>query len=63
MAVLGMATLLSFAPRAMLAARFESSIWGTLLHPLAVAIFVAIQWQAFLNASFGGGPVAWKGRH
>lgn len=62
MGVLGLASLLSFAPRGLLAARLQQSWWGVLLHPLAVVIFVAVQWIAFVRSSCGWGPVAWKGR-
>ncbi len=60
--VLAMATLLSFAPRAMIAARFESGWLGTIVHPLAVALFIALQWRVFLRHMLGGQPVAWRGR-
>lgn len=60
--VLAIATLLSFAPRAMVAARFESNWLGTILHPLAVGLFVALQWQAFIGQLLGRQPVSWRGR-
>ena len=61
-AVLALATVLSFAPRAMLAARFETTWLGAVPHPLAVAIFVAVQWRAFIGQQLGRRPVSCRGR-
>lgn len=61
-AVLVLATVLSFVPRAMIAARFERTWFGAALHPLAVAIFVATQWRAFAGQQLGWQPVSWRGR-
>lgn len=61
-ALLGMATLLSFAPRAMIAGRLEQTWLGAVLHPVAVAIFVAVQWRAFIGQRLGWQPVNWRGR-
>lgn len=55
------ASLLSFLPRILIARRLESSWLGAALHPLSVAIFVAIQWMAFARQAIGG-PVSWRGR-
>lgn len=61
-AVLAVATVLSFAPRAMIAARFEPTWLGAALHPLAVMIFVAVQWRAFIGQQLGWQPASWRGR-
>ncbi|MEZ6133895.1 MAG: glycosyltransferase family 2 protein [Pirellulaceae bacterium] len=55
------ATVLSYMPRAMIARRLKHSVWGVLLHPLAVAIFVALQWIAFVRRSLGF-TTQWRGR-
>lgn len=60
--VLAIATLLSYAPRAMIAVRFETSWLGTIMHPLAVALFVALQWRVFIRHILGRQPVRWRGR-
>ncbi len=60
--VLAVASLLSFVPRLLIALRLRQSWLGVLLHPVAVAIFVAVQWIAFVRANCGWGEVAWKGR-
>lgn len=60
--ILAVASLLSFLPRGLLAARLHQSWWGVLLHPLAVSVFVAVQWIAYIRAACGWGQVAWKGR-
>ncbi len=60
--VLGCATCLSFWPRWWIARRLESGWLGWLLHPLAVAVFVALQWLAFARERFGLSPVSWRGR-
>ena len=52
---------LSLGGRLALALRFRQSALGALLHPIGVAIVVAIQWTA-LARRFAGRPVAWKGR-
>ncbi len=61
-AVLAMATVLSFVPRARIAAKFEPTWLGTVMHPLAVAIFVAVQWRAFTGQLLGWQPISWRGR-
>jgi hypothetical protein len=60
--LLVLASLLSFAPRAMIARRLGQSWIGVLLHPLAVAIFVALQWIVWIRDCLGMGQVSWKGR-
>ena len=56
-----LATLLSFVPRLAGAVRFRQPIQESLLHPFAVAVFLALQWYArFLDLA--GAPAVWKGR-
>ena len=61
-ALLALATLLSFLPRALIALRLGQSWLGVMLQPLAVAVFLGIQWWAFLRAKLGREAVAWRGR-
>ena len=58
---LGVATLLSYMPRAIAATRFHQSWLGVLFHPLAVLMFLCLQWLALL-ASLCGVRFAWRGR-
>jgi hypothetical protein len=50
-----------YATRVALAWRFRQSWLGVLLHPLAVAILLVIQWHALVREA-AGRPFAWKGR-
>jgi hypothetical protein len=59
LAVAGVA--LAVGTRLVLAARFRQSIFGALLHPLGVALLIAIQWRARAQRR-SGRAVAWKGR-
>ena len=59
--IAGVAVLLSLTGRWLLAARFRQSSLGAWLHPLGIALLVAIQWFA-LTRELLGRPVAWKGR-
>ena len=43
------------------AVRFGHSFVGVLLHPVAVALLVMIQWEALLRM-LAGRPTGWKGR-
>jgi glycosyltransferase involved in cell wall biosynthesis len=52
---------LAILPRTLNAIRFNQSILGVLLHPVAVGLFLIIQWQAFFRQLFGIKSV-WKGR-
>jgi hypothetical protein len=52
---------LSLGTRALLTVRFAQPVAGVLLHPLAVAQLVAIQWWA-LARRVRGRPVEWKRR-
>ncbi len=55
------ATVLSYVPRALSAARFQQSWLGVIFHPLAVLLFLCLQWLA-LFASVCGVQIAWRGR-
>jgi Glycosyltransferase like family 2 len=54
-------TVLAYTPRLAAAVRFRQPLDGALLHPLAILIFLAIQWTA-LGRRLLGKPAAWKGR-
>ena len=58
---LALAAGLSLAARALLALKFAQPMSGVWLHPLAVALLVAIQWWA-LSRRLRRRPVAWKRR-
>ncbi len=53
---------ISLIPRALCALRFRQSWLGVVLHPVAVAWFLVLQWKAFAN-SLVGKKVAWRGRY
>lgn len=55
------AALLAYAPRVAAASRFRQPPLGALLHPVGVALLVAIQWYA-LGRALVGRPAAWRGR-
>jgi hypothetical protein len=54
-------SVVSYYPRIVAAGRFRQSWLGALLHPVGLALFLAIQWYA-LAAQVLGYPTAWKGR-
>lgn len=54
-------TALSYLPRVAGARRFKQSWRGAALHPLGVALLVALQWQA-LGAKLRGRPAVWRER-
>ncbi len=58
---LGIATLLSYVPRALAAQRFGQSWLGVAFHPMAVLVFLCLQWLALL-ASLVGIQISWRGR-
>lgn len=60
--VLGIATLVSFFGRFLIARQLGQSMLGVALHPLAVLWFVALQWYAFVSNALGRPQVAWRGR-
>jgi hypothetical protein len=55
------ALALSLGLRAAITRRARESWWSVPLHPLTVAVGLAIQWTALLRARRGR-PAAWKGR-
>lgn len=55
------ACCLALLPRFFAASRYRQSLLGALLHPIAIVLFLAIQWSAFLG-SFSKRAVSWKGR-
>lgn len=56
-----LACLLAWLPRLLCALRFSQSKRAALLHPLAVLLFLALQWHALAN-HYRGKPTPWKGR-
>lgn len=60
--LLGIATVLSFLPRFQIAGRLEESKLGAILQPLAVGMFLALQWWAFAREKLGKSPIEWRGR-
>jgi Glycosyl transferase family 2 len=54
-------TLAAWLPRLAAVRRFRQPLDGALLHPLAIVIFLAIQWTA-LGRKVLGLPAGWKGR-
>ena len=55
------ACILSLAPRLASTPRFRASRLGAILHPIGVAMLIAIQWYATVRYWLGR-PVGWKGR-
>lgn len=55
------ALALSNLPRWVAAWKFRQSLCGAVFHPLAVAIFLLLQWWAIVN-SWCGKTVPWRGR-
>jgi hypothetical protein len=60
--LLAMATFLSFVPRWLAAKQFKQSRIGVWLHPISVAWFLLLQWQALFLAIVGR-RVTWRGRN
>ena len=60
-AILVVATALSFVPRLVACSRFGQSYVGAMLHPVGVACFVALQWIAIIRKSLGM-TTKWRGR-
>lgn len=57
----GLGTVAMYLPRLAAVRRFRQPLDGALLHPLAIVVFLAIQWTA-LGRKLLGRPAAWKGR-
>ncbi len=53
--------ILSYCPRFLTLARFRQSVGSTLFHPLAVGVFLVIQWVALGRRALGL-KASWKGR-
>ncbi len=60
--LLSAAACVSFVPALLLGRRYSYSVLQIALHPLAVGLFMAIQWLAFFRERLGMQAVAWKGR-
>jgi hypothetical protein len=60
--ILFVGTILSYVPRTLAALSFRQSWIGVLLNPLAIAVFVALQWWAMIRMMLGRKPIAWRGR-
>lgn len=60
--ILSIATVLSYVPRTLAAIRFRQSLTGVIFHPIAIALFIALQWWAMVRAKLGRKPIAWRGR-
>ncbi len=57
----GLGTAAAWWPRLAAVRRFRQPLDGALLHPLAILIFLVLQWTA-LGGKLLGRPVGWKGR-
>jgi glycosyltransferase involved in cell wall biosynthesis len=55
------AVVSAWLPRVLAAIRFRQDWRGALLHPLGIAVLLALQWYAFTRKLFGG-AVSWKSR-
>ena len=53
--------ILSYCPRFLTLARFRQSVGSALFHPLAVGVFLGIQWVALGRRALGF-KASWKGR-
>lgn len=56
-----LAVLLAWLPRFQCAFKFNQPLLGAWLHPLAVLVFVVLQWRAMVQ-QWRGRQVAWRGR-
>jgi len=59
--LLGLASILSFVPRAIVVNRYSQGWLTVVLHPLSVAWFLLIQWKAWFQSRVGK-RVLWRGR-
>ena len=55
------ACVLSFLPRVLAAFRYKQPLFEALLHPLAIFVFLGLQWYARFR-DLAGTPAVWKGR-
>jgi hypothetical protein len=61
-AILVVATVISFVPRLAACSRFRQSYAGAMFHPVGVACFVGLQWVAMIRKSLGM-TTKWRGRN
>jgi len=54
-------TVAAYYPRLTAVRRFRQPLPGALLHPLAILVFLSIQWYS-LASKLAGRPAGWKGR-
>ena len=59
--VAGAAALLAWLPRIIESFRFRQGVTSAIVHPLAIAVFLAIQWVALVRKALGL-KTAWRGR-
>lgn len=57
----GLLVLMTWIPRVLAVFRFRQSMVGALLHPIAIATFICLQWIALIQKQLGV-QVAWRGR-
>jgi hypothetical protein len=55
------AVVVSYVPRGLDAIRFRQSLWSAAVHPLAVTVFLTIQWVALVRRILGL-QTSWRGR-
>ncbi len=60
--ILLFATIISYVPRVLTTVHFRQSWLGAALNPLAVAVFIGLQWWALMRQWTGLRPIAWRGR-
>ncbi|HEY4359173.1 MAG TPA: glycosyltransferase [Acidobacteriaceae bacterium] len=60
-AAIAVATACSFLPRLISVRRFQQPLPSALLHPVGLAVLLAIQWYA-LGKKIMGSPIGWRGR-
>ncbi len=61
LAVAAVATIVSYLPRVLTAARFDRAWFSTALFPISILLFVALQWVAF-GRRLVGTHSHWRGR-
>lgn len=57
----GIATVLAFVPRLLAVRRFSQPLSSAVLHPVAIGVFLVVQWTALVRSKLGG-TSSWKGR-
>jgi hypothetical protein len=57
----GIGTAAAYLPRLLAVGRFRQPLDAALLHPLAIGVFLVLQWTA-LGRKLLGRPTGWKGR-